>query len=208
MLKKFAFSMILSTLCFLCLTLDVEAAEKKCQHGYYTFDDFKMGYGVGDYGKNRRYYYESGFNSTYSNYISDAVSEWVHTSTEGPHVKTSISIRKTTNKSLALFELVSDNALGTYVLGETKFYLYQEELPLINGTLTKNYGWSKIYLNVNLLNTIPAAQRKGTVAHEFGHAMGLSHQDRIDSIMCQFGRGRKATRADATDCNTINHIYG
>ena len=196
---------------FLCLTLNVNADGYVCKHGYHTYGDYHMGYGVGNYGKNRRYYYESGFNSTYSKYIADAVSEWVHTSTGYPNVKTSISIRKTTTKKSALFEFIK-GYIGSGIGGETRFFLYQKEIFLkSDGSLPKNYGWAQCIIAVSELDkyNLSAAQKQATVAHELGHAMGLSHQNnRRESIMCQYGAGRTATRADAIDCNTINHIYG
>lgn len=213
-LKRLIKNTIFVIFAFLCLAVNVKADGYVCQHGYHTFGDYQMGYGVGDYGKNRRYYYETGFDSTYSNYIANAVSEWVHTSNEGPHVKTSISIRKTTTKKSALFEFVN-GFIGEGKGGQTKFFLYQSEVPLNSEwALTKNYGWAQCTIGVSELNkkkyNIPAAQKQATIAHELGHAMGLSHQNnRPESIMCQYRGGtRKATRADATDCNTINHIYG
>lgn len=69
-------------LCFL-TTVQVSAANPDghvCSHGYHTFSDHKMSYGVGNYGNNRRYYWATGFSSTYNSYISNAVSEWVNTS--------------------------------------------------------------------------------------------------------------------------------
>lgn len=57
------------------------------------------------------------------------------------------------------------------------------------------------------LNSIPAAQRQATCAHELGHAMGLSHHMISSSIMCQYGDGRNAKRASKNDLKAINHLY-
>lgn len=210
-IKKITKNTLFLIFTFFCLTLTVKADDGYvCSHGYHTFGDYHMSYGVGNYGKNRRYYYESGFNSTYSEYIANAVSEWVHTSTGYPNVKTSISIRKTNTKKSAMFEF-TQNFIASGVLGLTKFFLYQNEVPLnSSGALTKNYGWAQCIISASESDKYStAAQKQATIAHELGHAMGLSHQNyRKESIMCQAGYGRTATRADAVDCVTINHIYG
>lgn len=185
----------------------------ECDHHYRTFGDKMMNYGVGNYGRNRRYFWMSGFDSKYQGYIRNAVSKWVNT-TSAVGVTTSISIRETTNQSSALFEFVNAY-LGTNTLGRTSFYMYSERIYLTSdGALPQNYGWTRCEISVTTLESHygannGAAQKEATIAHELGHGMGLSHQNyRKASIMCQTGWGRTATRADATDCRTINHIYG
>jgi hypothetical protein len=176
---------------------------------YHTFGDKVMNYGVGQYGANNRYYWiDTNLPSTYTSPIQTSVSEWVYTSTN-PGVTTSISISQTYNQASAYFEIIRDDTLGTNILGYTEFYLYNNIVPLDNnGALTGNYGWTQIHLNTNTLGN-NTTQIQSTTAHELGHGMGLSHQNcRAASIMCQTGHGRTATRADATDLATINHLYG
>lgn len=211
-LKNIIMVFVCLQLCFF-TTVQVSAANPDghvCSHGYHTFSDHKMSHGVGNYGNNRRYYWTTGFSSTYNSYISKAVNEWVNTSPGGPNVTTSISIRKTNTRSSAMFEF-HNKYLGANILGRTHFYLYSNEIALTSGTLTKDYGWSLVEISVKSLtnHSISANQCKGTIAHELGHAMGLSHQNnRRAGIMCQTAYSRTATRADAKDCKTINHIYG
>ncbi|MGI6005054.1 MAG: hypothetical protein ACOX88_06545 [Christensenellales bacterium] len=83
-----------------------------CSHGYHTFGDYGMSYGVGQYGANHRYFWMGGLNSTYMTYSRNAVSQWVHTSTT-PGVTTSISIIETSNRPSAMFEIVGQSDLGS-----------------------------------------------------------------------------------------------
>ena len=75
-----------------------------------------------------------------------------------------------------------------------------------NGNTTKpqNTNWSgcQIDLNENKSTTI------ATIAHEFGHTLGLSHRiSKKDSIMCQQGQGRTATKPNSTEVSVVNHLY-
>lgn len=183
-----------------------------CDHGYHTFGDYTLNGGVGNYGYTNRYYWvNSNFNSTYVTYIKKAVDEWIHT-TDSVGVTTPISIVKTSEKSKSVFD-VHPSYLGSNVLGMTEFYKSGKKLDINNnGALTQNYGYTYIYISTAECDRLLSeSQRKATVAHEFGHAMGLSHKNTVaKSIMCQAKTAtttRTATRANADDLKTINHLY-
>lgn len=155
----------------------------------------------GNYGYNRRYYWISNLDSNYSSYVNNAVDLWVNTD-----IYTSISIRETSTQSDSSFDIY-DEYLGSNVLGMTLFWRYSNEIDLSNGALTQNYGWTQIKLNTNVLNYQTNSQKIATIEHEFGHAMGLSHNQVGYSIMCQLGEGRYATSPCEDDLNAINHLY-
>ncbi|HIW74810.1 MAG TPA: matrixin family metalloprotease [Firmicutes bacterium] len=211
--KRRASALITAVFCAIAFCMGAAADGYECVHGYRTFGDKVMNYGVGNYGNNRRYFWMGGFDSFYARYIRNAVEKWVNT-TDAVGVTTSISIRETSVRENALFEFVNRD-LGLGVLGMTSFYMYDERVPLNSeGALTANYGWARCDISVPELNgsgtsSQNGSQKESTIAHELGHAMGLSHQNnRRASIMCQTGYGRTAVRADRTDLLTINHLYG
>ena len=134
----------------------------RCHYNaWHTLGHKVMNYGVGESGSRRRYYWTNGFDEYWENLIANAVSEWVNT-TSGVGVTTSISIRETTTKSDAVFEIVTSGYEGTYVPdnagGGTAHYLYNERVGITgNGSnnttaLTGNYGWARCYINVDNLN--------------------------------------------------------
>lgn len=79
----------------------------------------------------------------------------------------------------------------------------------------QNYSWTEIVLNSSVFDSLSNKSglsgnrhRQGTVAHEFGHAMGLAHSNSNPNvIMCQYGRGRKVYLPTADDLNGINALY-
>ena len=121
-------------------------------------------------------------------------------------VTTPISIERTTTQSSSVFD-VYKKYLGVNTLGQTEFWTYSTHHALTNGALSTNYGYTKIYINT-YESSMTGKQLQSTIAHEFGHAFGLSHRQTVpSSIMCQTKYGRTAIRASASDLQTINHLY-
>ena len=184
------------------------AVTEQCSHGYRVFNDRVLNGGVGSYGYYHRYYYaDSSLPSDYFTYSSTAVSEWVNTSPGGPNVTTSISIIRTTTKSASTFD-VYNTFLDPGVTGEARFYIYSTR---IYDPSSQNWGWGEVHLPCSYHDTLgySSQKRTGIIAHEFGHLMGLSHTPYNNaSLMYPYDSGRIATRAVATDCWTINHLYG
>lgn len=212
--KKKVISMILVTLIVCQISsISVKADGYVCDHGYYTLGDYILNGGVGNYGYTNRYYWiDSDFSSTYTTYIKNAVSQWVNTTT-AVGVTTPISIVYSSDKDVTVFDVYS-TYLGATTFGKTEFYKRDVPVELnSNGALPKNYGYTFIHINPTALNAsrwgVENVQKQATIAHEFGHAMGLSHNNTDEtSIMCQYQMGfRTAVRASAEDLRAINHLY-
>lgn len=97
-------------------------------------------------------------------------------------------------------------------------YIYVKNVGCINPDLeapNQNYSWTEIILNSNSFPNLQvnnglttAENQQGTVAHEFGHAMGLAHSNNNpDVIMCQLKYGRRVYMPMADDANGINSLY-
>lgn len=208
--QKFSKIFINSVLCgcafmvavLFCL-IDVKASDGYvCDHGYHTFGDYTLNGGVGNYGYTRRYYWISNLDDNYCNYVNNAVDLWVNTD-----VFTPIAIQGTDVQSDSSFDIYEEY-LGRGVLGMTLFWRYSNSIDITSdGALSENYGWTQIKLSSSVMNGQSDEQKIATIEHEFGHAMGLSHNSVGYSIMCQLGDGRYATSPSDEDLNAINHLY-
>lgn len=192
---------------FACCVIALAEDGYVCKHGYHTFGDYTINGGVGNYGYTDRYYWvDSSFSDTYVSYINKAVSEWVHT-TDSIGVTTPISIKRTKTRGDSVFDYIK-GTLDNNTLAHTTLYKHGGTLASWRDkSLTENYSYAYIKLDISTMSTISANQRKATCAHELGHAMGLSHHMVSTSIMCQKGYGRTAERASKKDLETINHLY-
>lgn len=85
------------------------------------------------------------------------------------------------------------------VLASTVHYINGEWGGKING------NWTKTRINIDSDSGIISS---GTIAHEIGHAYGLSHRITDPySIMCQLKYGREVDTVQYTDLETLRHIY-
>ncbi|SDY35925.1 matrixin family metalloprotease [Thermoactinomyces sp. DSM 45892] len=169
----------------------------------YNLFGYRLTNGVGNWGKNRQYYYiHDSAKKYYKSLINRAWETWIHS----PHIlSTPISFRETTNKKSAVVELSEfyDITSEHDYLGITYFYKYQQEVY----PWDTNWGWAKINLNRARLKNLRETDQQGTIAHELGHAMGLAHNMYEFSVMCQFGAGRKTARPLRDDYEGINKLY-
>lgn len=73
---------------------------------------------------------------------------------------------------------------------------------------TKNYYFTRIYINDTEMHNFTANNIKGTIAHEIGHTLGLDHNNYNQySIMCQTGSGRLVQTVQKTDNDAVVNFY-
>lgn len=163
--------------------------------------------GVGNYGANNRYYYITPSASGLTSLISNAVSSWVYTTTR-LGITTPISISRTYTQSSSVFDVYYvPFSNDTLTLGLTDFYSNSTMINPPDGAPPTNWGWSKIRLNSNSLYKISTNNQQGTIAHEFGHGMGLAHVSYQFSIMCQYYNNRFVYLPGSDDLYGINFLY-
>ena len=156
-----------------------------CNHGYPTFGDYR--YTISP--KNIKYY---SYCSTKQNVqIGIGAAAW--NKNEVSHIS------KASTASVANMFFYSVKFSNENVLASTTHYIRGSWGGKING------NWTKTKINIdNDRGTISS----DTIAHEIGHAYGLSHRiTNPYSIMCQLKYGRKVDTVQYTDLETLRHIY-
>lgn len=189
-------------------------------YAYNTFG-YTLNGGVGNYGYSTRHYWIDSSASSYTPLIDDAVDSWVHT-TSRLGITTPISLSRTNNRSSSYFDVyLGDVKSKADLPGSSNLiagtFLFVKNVGCINKHLegpNQNWSWVEIYLDTNNFSTLSVnnsltddQNRQGTIAHEFGHAMGLAHSTNTNTIMCQLGSGRRVYLPMADDADGINSLY-
>lgn len=194
-----------------------------------VYNGYTLNGGVGNYGYTNRYYWIDSTASGYSSLIQSAVNSWIYTSGAPTYISTPISIPQTTTKSQSVFDVYFLPLTGeaAYVYAATFMFVGNVDITNGGNPPTSNWGWSKVMLNNNTTygfqtitarnNLTKAQNQQGTIAHEFGHAMGLNHPIEVlpngyttyhpERIMCQIGSGRTVYTPSVPDLNIINDLY-
>lgn len=199
-MKKLKIIFLTLAIGFFMIPTDVSA------HGNYLTwkNDAKLINGVGSYGKHVRYFWVDSSASGQTSMINQVRNEWVNTSNIQ---RTSILIKKISTQKSSVFDIYKKQIYptSTGIIGQSYFYNSSNKDM---ETPTYNYKWTKIVLNTSVFNKQSAFNQRGTIAHEFGHCMGLAHSTDKNRVMTQPGSGRKVAKASKVDLQTINHLYG
>lgn len=156
-----------------------------CNHGYPTFGDYR--YSISP--KNVKYY--SYCSAKQNVQIGIGAAAW--NKNEVSHIS------KASTASQANMLFYSVKLYSKNVLASTVHYINGEWGGKING------NWTKTRINIDSDSGIISS---GTIAHEIGHAYGLSHRITDPySIMCQLKYGREVDTVQYTDLETLRHIY-
>lgn len=194
LLYKFIVALCFSFFMFMCSVSTVYA--------YNTYNQHKLTYGVGNYGKDTQHYFITSSASGYASYINTAMSEWVNT-TSSMGVTTPISYTKTTTQSSSRMDIYQVSTVNEW-WGLTTMYNGSTEVD----PFSSNWAWGKIQLDADF-SDLSENKRLAVIAHEMGHVMGLAHSDFSNVLMrADIAYNSSSTsRAQTNDLGGINYLY-
>lgn len=168
--------------------------------------------GVGNSGKNTRYYWLSDSAQTYTSTINAAMYSWNHTATS-PGVTTPIWFEPVGSKTYSVMDIYTSSVkIGAY--GSTSFYSTSYDNTSSIEPEESNWRWCQIYLYTEYFSGTNLISSSGhtlqsTVAHEMGHVFGLDENNSNENtIMAQAkNRSESVVGPAKDDCRGINAIY-
>lgn len=194
MKKKYFSLLTVFLVCFLLGSQSYAAA-------YITWGTNKLSSGVGNYGKNTRYYWVSpGLGSAHKSVVDNAMYKWVNSNGTGAY--TPISFRGTSTQSSSTIDF-EPGAWSYGVLGRT----YMKNGANTVNPMYSSWYWAKIEFTSNF-SASNLTIRNTTAAHEIGHAMGLNHNDTIsNTVMRTQYTSSMPSGPSINDFSGINYLY-
>lgn len=171
-----------------------------CCNSYHTFGHGNYLTTINGTAKGSRYInIDSGFNNTQETIINNIINTW------NSQLSSNASSIFYLIKQQANYQIkIQSGKLENSITGYTRFYNKTGgEISLINNLyFSSEYSNSIIYIDPS------KGYLKKTVAHELGHAMGLSHRScNPNSIMYNYVGTVNVDTPQLIDSRTIYHIY-
>lgn len=153
-------------------------------------------------------YTVNGGANDYTININSAAYNWMYTGYDNPIYMTPVSSLNGSTIDIYI-ENITDN-----IIARTYFFNAQSVQMTISSLSVQNWLYNEIYINDKYKYDY-SIDHTGTMAHEFGHAMGLAHTNNRYSIMCQTldgsgpnASGRIVQTPQMIDSEEIVEIYG
>lgn len=150
-------------------------------------------------------YYVDSTANTYTSYINTGISRW----TNGGHSPSNfINMTAVSSNYATAVDYYAKNYkdfIAQSCLAETSYFTSSGS-GCSSGIA---YYYTEIVINKDNIVDATNYEKIGTMAHEFGHALGLDENNNEPSkIMCQLGSGRTVNTVSAEEYAKVVSIYG
>lgn len=150
------------------------------------------------------YYYLDSSATKYATQIANAANNWVYTGYGWNNLYPNTKTTKIIDSACDFFgysEVDNTNAYTTFFKRSNG---HSGTVSSAN-PYSSNWLFNEIYLNYFYMDEYSSTTKQGVIAHEFGHAFGLDHNDtNSNSIMCSMSHGRAVYKVQQVDQNAFN----
>jgi hypothetical protein len=162
---------------------------------YNTYYDHRLTYGV----HNQYYWVAPGAKEHHPNAIPNGIGKWNATT------DTKVYSLATSTKSKSRLDFYRRSTSSGDYCAMTSMYV---DTKAVNPGST-NWWWAKVTIDPLLAGPYCGADnhKKGIIAHEQGHAMGLDHNNSSSTLMYINIASTSVNGPKGDDRNGINHLY-
>ena len=150
-------------------------------------------------------YYVDSSASSYTSNINTCINRWTNSGYSPSNYINMTAVASNYATHVDYYGYPEDDFLSLAYVAETLFFSSSGT----NGSGAAPYYYTEIRINTDSFPDLTSFEKIGTMAHEFGHSLGLDENNsNTSSIMCQLGSGRTVNRVSSEDYATVVNIYG